>query len=278
LPGAGKPEVTIGDKNFTEQFLLGELYRQALAAQGFTVSLNRNIGPTEVTIPALESGRLDLYPENLETWNRSVAGIAHTFGTAAGAYQAGQRYALAHGLELLDPTPFSDTMGIAVTIPYATQNGLETIGDLRTVAQSLTLGAPLQPQQSPHGPAAVEQVYGFMPAIFKPLEIGDQYRALDQGTVQAAVVATTDGELASGNYKLLRDPGHAFGWGDVVPIVSTKVIATEGPVFAATINRVSALLTTAVMRQLNAAVDISHQDPAIVAKQFLLQNGIVPAH
>jgi glycine betaine/choline ABC-type transport system substrate-binding protein len=60
LPGTGKPQVTIGDKNFTEQFVLGELYYQALKAQGFPVLLNQNIGPTEVTIQALQTGRLSL--------------------------------------------------------------------------------------------------------------------------------------------------------------------------------------------------------------------------
>src|SRR5947209_7483741 len=58
LPGTGKPQVTIGDKNFTEQFVLGELYYQALKAQGFPVLINQNIGPTEVTIQALQTGRL----------------------------------------------------------------------------------------------------------------------------------------------------------------------------------------------------------------------------
>src|SRR5947209_15122604 len=73
LPGTGRPPVTIGDKNFTEQFVLGELYSQALQAQGFTVTLNRNIGPAEVTIPALESGRLGMYPEYLDVWNTAIA-------------------------------------------------------------------------------------------------------------------------------------------------------------------------------------------------------------
>ena len=34
LPGKGKPAVTMGDKDFAEQFLLGELYAQALTRQG----------------------------------------------------------------------------------------------------------------------------------------------------------------------------------------------------------------------------------------------------
>ena len=48
--------MTIGDKNFTEQFVLGELYTLALEAQGYTVALNQNIGPTSVTL-ALQKGR-----------------------------------------------------------------------------------------------------------------------------------------------------------------------------------------------------------------------------
>ena len=67
-----------------------------------------------------------------------------------------------------------------------------------------------------------------------------------------------------------------FGWGNVVPVVSAKVLDAEGPAFAATINRVSALLTLQTMRQLNAAVEVSHQDPSTVAQEFLQAHGLVP--
>jgi osmoprotectant transport system substrate-binding protein len=276
LPGTGKPQVTIGDKNFTEQFVLGELYRQALEAQGYSVELNPNIGPTEVTIPALESGRLDMYPEYLGTWDRQVAGESRSFRSARAAYRAGQRYATAHGLQLLHPTPFSDTDAIGVTRSYAATHGLSSLDDLRRVAATMTLGAPPQFQQSPTGLPAIEFAYGFVPATFKALTVGGQYQALDRGTVQAADVNTTDGQLVGGQYTLLSDPRKAFGWGNVVPVVASKVLLAEGPAFAATIDRVSALLTTSVMRRLNAAVDVSNQDPALVAKQFLQAHGLVP--
>jgi glycine betaine/choline ABC-type transport system substrate-binding protein len=54
------------------------------------------------------------------------------------------------------------------------------------------------------------------------------------------------------------------------------VLAVEGPAFAATIDAVSALLTTRVMRRLNAAVDVQHKDPHAVAKQFLQEQGLLP--
>jgi len=276
LPGTGRPQVTIGDKNFTEQFVLGELYKQALSAKGYTVVLNPNIGPTEVTIEALQSGRIDMYPEYLGIWNTTVAGDKESFPSLEAAMSAGQDFAAARGFRLLRPTPFSDTDAIGVTRSYALANHLKQIGDLRSIAGMVTLGAPPQFQQRPTGLPALEQAYGFIPGTFKPLDVGSQYQALDQGKVQAADVNTTDAQLATGSYTLLADPLHVFGWGNVVPVVSAKVLAAEGPAFVRTIDNVSALLSTSVMRKLNAAVDIAHQNPVSVARQFLQAHGLVP--
>jgi osmoprotectant transport system substrate-binding protein len=275
LPGSGKPVVTIGDKNYTEQFVLGQLYLQALQADGFTVNLNDNIGPTEVSSQALSAGTLGMYPEYLDVFNTAVAGYTHAFKTQFGAYAAAQRYAVGHGLDLLSPTPFSDTDAIGVTVAYAATNRLRTIRDLRRVASSLTIGGPLQFQQDAPGLPQIEQAYGVTPAAFKALAVGGQYAALNDGVVQAADVNTTDGQLASGDYVLLRDPRRIFGWGNVVPVVSAKALAAEGPAFATTIDRVDAALTRSAMRELNSDVDVAQQDPASVAKQFLQTHGLL---
>jgi osmoprotectant transport system substrate-binding protein len=275
LPGTGRPPVTIGDKNFTEQFVLGQLYYQALKAQGYSVNINPNIGPTEVTIQALQAGTLSMYPEYLNTWNTVVAGDGRTFGTSLAALRAARQYGVDHGYDLLNPTPFSDTSALAVQFNYGAQNGLSSIADLGKVASSLTIGGPPQFQTDPSGLPAITQTYGVVPAGFKPLEIGQQYQALDQGTVQAAEVNSTDGQLITGNYTLLSDPLKVFGWGNVVPVVPFKVIAAEGPQFAATINRVTALLTTSAIRELNAAVDVDNESPQTAATQFLQAHGLL---
>jgi glycine betaine/choline ABC-type transport system substrate-binding protein len=276
LPGAGKPPVTIGDENTPEQFLLGQLYYQALKAQGFQVTLNQNIGPTQVVMQALATGQLAMYPEYLDTWDTQVAGVQTPPKTRDDAYLAGLRYALKHGLQILNPTPFSNTSAIAVSFDYAVENDLQSIADLIKVSPQLTLGGPPQFQQSAAGLPAIQSTYGVVPSTFKPLEIGSQYQALDQGTVQAAVVNTTDPQLLSGNYPLLHDPQDIFSWGNVVPVASARALDAEGPVFEATINRVSALLTLSAMRELNAAVVLYGQDPAHVAQQFLQAQGILP--
>jgi osmoprotectant transport system substrate-binding protein len=276
LPGVGKPAVIIGDKNFTEQFLLGELYAEALTAQGYTVQLNQDIGPVEVTMAALTSGRLAMYPEYLGVWDYVVAHHHGGFRSAAQALLAGRRYATTRGLALLDPTPFSDTSGIAVTLAYAQQHRLRTIADLRKVATSLVMGGPPQFKDGRNYLPLAERVYAFAPASYQSLDIGSQYPSLAAGAIQAAAVNTTDGELASGDYVLLGDPRDVFGWGQAVPVVPTKVLAAEGPAFAATINDVSALLTTNVMRWLNGQVDTAHRDPAGVAREFLETHGVIP--
>ena len=276
MPGLGKPPVTIGDKNYTEQFVLGELYFEALQAQGFQVQLNPNIGPLPVTLQALSTGQLAMYPEYLNVWDSQVAGLTHHFTKWQHAYVAGNRYALTHGLELLDPTPFSDTGAIAVTDTFAQHNQVRTIGDLRKVAGPLVIGGPPQFQQDPAGLPALESAYSLIPDSFKPLEIPAQYKALDQDTIQAAEVNTTDGELTSGDYTLLADPRRVFGVGNVVPVVSDQALAQEGPAFAEVINRVSALLTLPVIRELNAEVDVAGEDPASVARRFLVDHGLIP--
>ncbi len=217
-----------------------------------------------------------MYPEYINVWDSALAGYTRSFHSAAAAYAAGQRYALAHGYELLNPTPFSDTNAIAVTVGYASANQLSTIGDLRKVAAHLALGGPPPLQQGPSALLpAIEETYGFTPATFTPLAVGEQYGALDSGSVQAAAVNTTDGELAIGDYTLLKDPQNVFGWGNVVPVVSQQALAEEGPVFAQTINSVTALLTTNAIRQLNMLVDVAGEQPNAVARQFLEDHGLL---
>jgi osmoprotectant transport system substrate-binding protein len=274
LPGAGKPTVAIGDKNFTEQFILGELYYEALRNQGFPVTLNQNIGPLAVTMQELRANQLAMYPEYLNTFDSQVAHSAGPFKTSHAAYGAGQEYANAHGLKLLRPTPFSDTPAVGVTFTYAVQNGLSSISDLRKLGRRISFGGPPEFQGASPGLHALESAYRFRADGYRSLEIGQQYGALDSGQVQAADVNTTDGELSTGNYTLLADPFRSFGWGNVVPVVTNHALAQEGPAFATTINAVTALLTTPVIRMLNAQVDIAGELPANVAAEFLAENGL----
>ncbi len=275
LPGTGRPVVTIGDKNYTEQFVLGQLYLQALKAQGFSVDITQNIGPPGVTRQALANGSLGMYPEYLNVFDQTIAGEHRSFHGRRAAYAAGRRWAVRHGLRLLAPTPFSDTNGIAVTDTYAATHHLRTVGDLTSVNARFVLGGAAQFSTVRAGLPALADMYGVIPDGFTQIAVGSQYGDLDTGTVQAAYVDTTDGELATRDYRVLGDPHHIFGFGNVVPVVSIKVLAEEGPAFAATIERVDRTLSLATMRALNNAADVPGVAPSWGAGQYLEPPGLL---
>ena len=274
-PGDGKPTVTLGTKNFAEQYILGELYKQALEAKGWTVELKSDIGSTEVTDRALTSGVIDMYPEYTGTILSVVAGETKVPTSAQETYAQAQEFMRGRGFELLDQTPFEDRDAIAVTKEFAqSHGGLMATGDLKRLGGRVTLGGPPEFRTRFAGLRGLREEYGLTQLKFKPLAIGANYDALDTGSVQAADVFTTDGQLASGKYVVLEDPKAIFGFQNVAPVVSQDVLEQQGTEFEETLNAVSKLLTNEEMQKMNSAVVLDEQDPAAVAEGFLQANDL----
>jgi osmoprotectant transport system substrate-binding protein len=272
-PGKGKPAVTLGDKDFTEEFVLGQLYKQALEAKGFTVNLKQNIGSSEIIDKALTSGKIDMYPDYTGTVVTVIAHETKNPNSAEEAYQRAKAFEEKRGFTMLDKTPFFNADAVAVTPQFAQKNGLRSIADLNKL-KSFTFGAPPENRTRYLGVIGLHKVYGLKGLKFKPLAIGLQYKAVQDGQIDTATVFTTDGQLQGGKLTVLTDPKALFGYQNVAPIVSKKVLAKEGPAFAATLNAVSAKLTVEAMRKMNGAVDLDKQAPAKVADQFLSANGL----
>ncbi|HUB73398.1 MAG TPA: glycine betaine ABC transporter substrate-binding protein [Solirubrobacteraceae bacterium] len=272
-PGAGKPAVTIGDKNFAEENILGQLYAQALEAKGFKVNLHSEIGSSEIIYKALTSGQIDMYPEYTGTLLSAIAEQTKEPASAAAAYSQAKAFAEKHGLTLLAYTPFYDSDALATLPSYAKAHHLTSIADLKALGKSLTLGAPPEFATRFEGLLGLKQLYGVVPT-FKPIAIELSYKALESGQVDVQNVFSTDGQLLSGKFTVLADPKHVFGYQNVAPVVRKSVLAAEGPAFQATLNKVSSLLTIKAIQQMNAAVSLDKQAPAGVAHQFLAANGL----
>src|SRR6476661_6447198 len=132
-PGKGKPPVTIGTKDFTEEFILGELYKQALQAKGYTVNLKKNIGATEIIDTALTSHKIDGYPEYTGESVATVAKRNEPAKTAAEEYQLAKQFYETRGQTVSNPTPFQDVDAIATTKAFAAKNKLATMEDLKKI-------------------------------------------------------------------------------------------------------------------------------------------------
>ncbi len=272
--GTGKPAVVIGDKNFTEEYILGELYRQALAAKGFKVTLKGNIGSSEIIYKALQSGQIQMYPEYTGTLLTAIANNTSLPSSAQAAYQEAKAYLEKQGYTMLDPTPFTDSDAIGTTTKYAGAHHLKTIADLKPLGKSVTMGGLPEFQTRAQALVGLKKAYGINPT-FVPLASGLFYNALDSGKVDTSDVFTTDPPLKTGKYVILTDPKHVFGFQNAAPIVKASVVSAEGPAFSDTLNKVDALLTQKAIIALNAAVVLDKQSPAAVAHQFLAANGLL---
>ncbi|MGH9132061.1 MAG: glycine betaine ABC transporter substrate-binding protein [Acidimicrobiales bacterium] len=273
LPGKGKPPIVMGDKNFAEEYILGDLYTQALQAKGYTVTLKSDIGSSEIISKALLSGKIQMYPEYTGVIYQTLAGHSTNPSSAAQTYSGSQTYENSNGYTILKATPFQDADRVAVTNAFAKKHDLVSTADLKKLG-AFTYGGPPENATRYQGVVGLKQAYGLNKIQFKPIPIGSQYKALDQGKVDTIAVFTTDPQLLSNKYTVLTDPKDIFGFQQVVPVVKTSLIKAEGPAFAMTLNAVSATLTDKVVQQLDQAVEIDQVGAATVAEKFLQANGL----
>jgi osmoprotectant transport system substrate-binding protein len=273
-PGEGKPGVTIGTKDFTEEFVLGNLYAKALEAKGYKVTLKENIGATEIIDKALTSGEIDGYPEYTGVSLSVVAKNDILAESPEQTQQLVKEFYEGRGQVVSDATPFQDTDAIATTKEFAEKNNLESVGDLKNLP-SFTVGARPEFKSRFNGLKGMEKVYGIKNAKFKQLALGLQYPSLDKGDVDTANVFSTDAQLASGKYTVLEDPEGVFGFQNVYFVINKdKYEALGGQEFMDVINSVNKLLTEEAMTSMNAAVDLDKKKPADVAQAFLDANNL----
>jgi osmoprotectant transport system substrate-binding protein len=268
--------VVIGTKNFTEEYILGELYKQALEAKGYQVELKKNIGSTEIIDKALTSGEINFYPEYTGTALTVVHGAEGSEPDADATYEAAKTAYEERGQTLLAMTPFSDSDALAMRAADAESGGIESIGDLKDFkGGAFKLGGQPEFKTRAQGLPGLEQNYGLTGIEFVPFAGISPYEALDQMTVDVAAIFSTDPPLASGKYVVLEDTEAQFGFQNVAPVVDQEVVDALGDEFAETVDAVSALLTEDAIIAMNSAVAIDQQPEAEVARQFLDENGLL---
>src|SRR4051812_21946801 len=271
-PGKGK-SLTLGAKNFTEEFILGQLYKQALEAKGYKVTLKNNIGSSEIIDKAITSGKIDAYPEYAAVIDTELAHNNKRATSAQQTYDRAKKFEEGRGLTLLPKSPGFDADVNVVKPEYAKKHGLKSTADLKKV-KGFKFGAPPENKTRFQGAVGMKKVYG-LDFQFVPLAIGLRYQALDSGKVDVIAGFTTEGQLADkSKYQTLTDPKGIFGYQNITPVVVKKKLSKWGSGFTQTMNAVTAKLTNDALQKMNAAVDLDKQKPADVASKFLSANGL----
>jgi osmoprotectant transport system substrate-binding protein len=270
-------KVTIGSKNFTEQKVLGEIYAQSLAAAGYSVSKELNLGDEKTALKALEGGDISAYPEYTGTALLSFFGYtADKLPSDEGeAFDLAKEGFAKKNLTALPPTPFVSSNEVAVTKETADKYSLQKISDLGPVASKLTLYGSPECRQRLDCLLGLEKVYGLKFKKFVPVDIALRHEVLKKGQADVSIVFTTDPQNKREGFVLLEDDKGMFPPYNSTLVVRNDVLDKAGPDFAKTVELVNKDLTDEVMQELNARVDIDKSTPEQVAGEYLKETGLI---
>ena len=275
----GGATIAVGSKNFTEQYILGEMYAQALEANGFTVEKRLNLGSEQIADRALQSGEIDMYPEYTGT---ALVAILQDEGPAPETPEA--TYERARELysqrdpadTMLTPADFNNSYGIVVNRATAEEMDLQTLEDLAEASPELRFASYSEFQNRDDGYPNLKENY---PAFdFKDIiivnDLNLRYRGLADDRADVGVGFLTDGQIASQDLAVMEDEKSIWPFYYPAPVVRSEVLE-ENPEMEGILNDVSASLDLETMQQLNAAVDIEQQEPEEVARGHLEEAGLL---
>jgi osmoprotectant transport system substrate-binding protein len=276
-PDNGEVNLTIGSKNFPEQEILGEIYAQALAAAGYKVKSELNLGSETVAHRAVKSGAISGYPEYASTALTSFFGVEpeEVPADAQEAFEEAKAEFEKEGLTAFPPTPFASANAVGTLKTTAEKYDLKTISDLDGVSEELTLYGSPECRQRIDCLAGLEQLYGLKFKSFKPVDIGLRYTVLEKGQADLSILFTTDPQLSAEKDKfvILEDDKKVFRAGNVIFVAKESTVEKAGPDFEGTIVQVQEGLTLPVMQELDARVELEKQTPKEAASSYLESAG-----
>lgn len=272
---ASDTTVVVASKDFTEAFILGEMYAMLLENAGYQVERKINLGGTPVVQQALLSEEVDVYPEYTGTGLLTVLKLPVMTDPAA-VYEAVKTgYEEQFNLTWLDPAPMNNTQALAMTQARADELGVTTISEMAAVADQLVMAAPPEFSEREDGYPGLQQAYGgFQFQEVLAVDAGLRYQALLNGEADIIMAFGTDGEIAANQLVLLEDDQGLWPPYQVAPVIRQAVLDAN-PEIADTLNQLAPLLTDATMQQLNYEVSGNQREPADVAHEFLVSQGLI---
>lgn len=276
--------IVVASNSFAESTLLADIYGQALAAKGFTIKYQLNVGARAVSYQQISSGAITVMPEYngaLLDYLDTTAKKSAEAQTSTSSVDSELTADLPSSLEILNPASAQDNDTLTLTPAEAKKLNLSqgaSISDFVTAlgTQQITIGAAPEYQTKTDGLLGIEQVYGLKASqvVFKPLDEGGPLTeaAMTNGSVEAGDLYTTDTTIAKGSMVTLTDPKNIFGLQNVVPLAFKADLPQSG---VDALNAVSAKLDSATLLKLDNENTTQGEDPATVAKTWLTSEGLI---
>ena len=275
-------DVAVGSKDFEEQLILGEMMVLAFEEAGATVKNQVNLGGTAVTRAGLESGEIDIYMEyNGTAWTNHLGPEQPSFDPEVLTTQVREMDLEKNGIVWISRSPFNNTYGFTSSPELTEANGgafsLQTMMEyVRDNADAIVCMESEYPSR-PDGLVLTEEATG----ITLPV---DQQLILDGGIVYTETAAnncdfgevfTTDGRIGALNLTLVEEEGNVNILYNVSGNIREEKYNEAPEAFDGIIEAILAPLDAPRMAGLNAKVSADGQEPKVVAKDYLVEEGFI---
>lgn len=269
--------LVMATKSFTEQHILSAMTVLWLQKKGFEVVPKRNIATT-IGRNALLNKQIDMVWEYTGT-SLIIFNHINQPMSSQQAYETVKKLDAKLGLVWLNPAPMNNTYAFAMTRERAEKEGISTMSQLVAKIEQVRksdpdhnwrLGLDLEFSGRSDGMKPLQKTYNL--ALDRPqirqMDPGLVYNAIRDEFVDAGLIYTTDGRVKGFNLKVLEDDKHFFPSYNVTPVVRQDVLASH-PGLDTALNQLSAQITDEAITELNKRVDIDHESPETVARDFL---------
>lgn len=278
------PTIRVGSAGFYESALMAEIYAQVLEANGFEVERELQIGPRDVTFPALQSGEtIDMMPEYIGT----LLEVANDNAGVASSDPQATWEALQTELEELDLTALGytqaiDTNAIVVRQDTAEEFDLTAVSDLTDVQDELRWGLPPECVTNPLCGGALTEAYGIDLDAIDITELSacdaPMAQALNDDGIDVAQLCSTQPDIERFGFVVLEDDQETQPADAIAPVFRDEILEAAGgeEALAALLDPVSDAMTTEDLTALNVRVGLDQEDFADVATDWLTENGLLP--
>jgi osmoprotectant transport system substrate-binding protein len=277
--------INIGTKNFTEQYIVGNLMYLLLKEKGMDVDLKTGLSTT-VLREGLANGDLDLCMEYTGTGWLTHLGNEFDGESPSEMYQKVKTADAEEGLIWFDPIWCNNTYVIAVPGDLADSQDLDTLSGFADYVESesgdVKISTTNEFYARPDGIKGLEKKYDFefSEDAVTPVQPGVQKQYLIEGKVDSTVAFGTDSEIVKYGWAVMQDDRNFWPPYDLSPVTRKEVLDANAGLRAALQELVKAFpqdpaAARQEMTELNAQVDIEKREPEEVAEEWLQSKGLI---
>lgn len=270
VSASAKP-IIVGSKSFSESKTVSEIYALALEHAGYKVVRKPNIS-NSVVYKAVKTGQIDVYPEYTGTIVEAYLKKNASGKSAPQIAKLAKDGVKKEGLVTFNYAPGDNRQGVGIRTSVAKKYNIKTLSDLQKKANKIRFVSQGEFDKRADALPGMNKKYGkYNFKSQKDYDDSLKYKIMSQGKGDAAPVSTTDGQLATNKFTLLKDNKNLWPPYNLVPLVNKKS-AESHPKMEKALNKIDAKLTTKQLTNLNKKVDVDGQNYKTVAKNWYNAN------